>query len=377
MILLKNKKNEIVGTTIVDQEDYERVNKYKWHLSHEYAISTNHGRLNRFVMNAKKGDPFIDHINGIKLDNRKINLRYVTHSQNSQNKNKKNGCSSKYIGVSFCKLTKRWKCCIDQTYFDKEDHSGYWYDQLAKIKYGIGAKINNIELPIDFIVPKNKKILPKGISLTKSNTYQVDLQNNNKRTYLGSYKTLDEAIIVCNNKKEEFKTEEHNQRHLLEIVRNAEGIAKIDIINKNKNYECLVDDDKYHDLIKYCWISHNGYAVSTIDKKLTSIHRYLLNCKKNEIVDHINNNKMDNRILNLRICDDSVNNHNKEKKEGLSSKYIGVSLTKHNMYHAYITKDKKRHYIGIFKTAEEAAIERDKKAIELYGNDAKLTILNK
>lgn len=51
----------------------------------------------------------------------------------------------------------------------------------------------------------------------------------------------------------------------------------------------------------------------------------------------------------------------------------GISLTKNGKYTALISKDKKRYYLGTFKT--EAAKIRDKKAIELYGNFAKLNFI--
>lgn len=52
--------------------------------------------------------------------------------------------------------------------------------------------------------------------------------------------------------------------------------------------------------------------------------------------------------------------------------YIGVSKTKYNTYYAYINKDNKRQYLGCFETPEEAAKIRDAKAIEIYGDYAKL-----
>ena len=40
-------------------------------------------------MNAKQGDPLIDHKNGKKLDNREMNLRFSNSSENSHNHKKK------------------------------------------------------------------------------------------------------------------------------------------------------------------------------------------------------------------------------------------------------------------------------------------------
>lgn len=83
--------------TIIDDEDFERVNKYKWHLLLRNTRRTSYATrssevggtkktvyLHRFILNASNGLQ-VDHINGNGLDNRKSNLRLVTHSENLRN----------------------------------------------------------------------------------------------------------------------------------------------------------------------------------------------------------------------------------------------------------------------------------------------------
>ena len=55
----------------------------------------------------------IDHRNRDKLDNRIINLRWATRSENIANKTKKQNTTSKYIGVSFYKNRNKWVAQID------------------------------------------------------------------------------------------------------------------------------------------------------------------------------------------------------------------------------------------------------------------------
>jgi hypothetical protein len=54
----------------------------------------------------------IDHINGIRHDNRISNLRAATRSQNNANSKRPCGNKSGYKGVSFCKITKLWRAHV-------------------------------------------------------------------------------------------------------------------------------------------------------------------------------------------------------------------------------------------------------------------------
>lgn len=363
-------KKDIIAHTKIDKEDFIKVSKFRWNLCQGYVVSTTKIRLHRLLLNAKKEDPPIDHINNDKLDNRKENLRFVSISQNSQNKEKQIEGTSPYKGVSFCNKQNKWitNLQIDGNQirytFDREDHAAYCYDQLALTYYGHQAKINGIDFPDDFEEPVEKKTrdLPVGIYLTNAKTYRAIYAGKP----IGTYKIIEEAIDAYNNKKSEKLKEEN-----IEIKRNNEGIA---IITTSKNQEILVDDDKYNELVKYSWyLDNNNYATTTINKKKYKMHRYLMKPASDEIVDHINNNTCDNRIINLRNCNHNLNAHNKSKKKNATSKYIGVTYYKTtNRYLVSIKKDKTKYNLGYFKTEEAAAEAYNKKALELYGEYANL-----
>ncbi|CAB4163283.1 HNH nuclease [uncultured Caudovirales phage] len=77
----------------IDPEDWCGVRLYKWHHNNGY-ISTKLSayaptiRLHRFVLciNELPNGYEIDHINGNTFDNRKSNLRVVTHADNCRNR---------------------------------------------------------------------------------------------------------------------------------------------------------------------------------------------------------------------------------------------------------------------------------------------------
>lgn len=95
----------------VDEEDFEKLSKYKWlenvKMNTSYAVASIlsddkkdrvHIKMHRIVMNAPKGMD-VDHLNGNGLDNRKCNLRICTKSQNGMNKGILNRNTSGFKGI--------------------------------------------------------------------------------------------------------------------------------------------------------------------------------------------------------------------------------------------------------------------------------------
>ena len=154
-------------------------------------------------------------------------------------------------------------------------------------------------------------------------------------------------------------------------------------INLTQGMICMVDDYDYDELIKNKWrvrkCGKKYYAVregkrTYPGRKTIYMHRFILNISDQKIqTDHINSNGLDNRKANLRQCTPSQNNANRLRKEGAKQKYKGI-LPNHGKWAAYLFY-KKNNYLGVFDTQEEAALAYNKKAIEVFGEFAKLNII--
>jgi len=104
---------------LVDDEDFEELNKFKWHThkgGNTYYATKNmriNGkqktiRMHRLIMGVTDRKIQIDHKYGNGLDNRKINLRVCTRSENQRNQKKILNTSSIYKGVCWDKEYHKW-----------------------------------------------------------------------------------------------------------------------------------------------------------------------------------------------------------------------------------------------------------------------------
>jgi hypothetical protein len=133
----------ITGYTLVDRADADFVRQWRWakSTSYPYAIRYDYSgdkpvryTLARVLMGLPPTvrDYIVDHINGNGLDNRRVNLRIATPSQNTQNRRKyRQQSSSKFRGVSYDSEKQRWRARGQLAgvthhigYFEHEDDAG-------------------------------------------------------------------------------------------------------------------------------------------------------------------------------------------------------------------------------------------------------------
>ncbi len=212
--------------TIVDEEDYDNLIKYRWYYSNGYASNYKLGALHRFIMNIKsdeinnRSSIFIDHINGDKLDNRKSNLRICNNSKNSQNRFKTRG-KSKYKGVVWDASHDAWIVRIKPERGPRI-YLGLYRDELEAAKaynnkaielFGEYANINVIDTyttgseQATFLNPfklsnksKSSTSKHKGVHFDKSrNKYQAQIKYNGVK-FMKRFNTEDEAALWYNDK---------------------------------------------------------------------------------------------------------------------------------------------------------------------------------
>jgi hypothetical protein len=146
----------------------------------------------------------------------------------------------------------------------------------------------------------------------------------------------------------------------------------------------IVDPERYEELAKYKWYATRSegkfYAVRKIRVKVNGkyiqrgvrMHHEVLKPPYGKFTDHINHNRLDNRIENLRIATPLQNSWNMLKQNrNCTSKYKGVIWVKgKKKWRAKLTFAGRPVFIGYFDDEKEAAKAYDAKARELFGEFA-------
>ncbi len=164
-------------------------------------------------------------------------------------------------------------------------------------------------------------------------------------------------------------------------------------IELTQGFVAQVDDEDYEKINsltswnikkdKSCRTRINYYARGRIyfssgENLEVWMHRVIMGLQRGDCrqIDHIDGDGLNNCKSNLRVCTGSQNLRNRKKSfvQGSTSTYKGVSwTTKYGRWVAQIkTKEFGKQHIGLYDSEIEAAKAYDAKALELFGEFAKL-----
>jgi hypothetical protein len=153
-------------------------------------------------------------------------------------------------------------------------------------------------------------------------------------------------------------------------IKNAHGYSVSNFGNVINNFT--------HEPVKFL-VNNTGYfyifliCKGTISDKVFLIHRlvaeiFIPNPENKSDVDHIDGNKQNNNVNNLRWCSHSENMMNTGLSKANTSGIKGVYYDKRiGMWRAQIMHNYKTHYLGCYNKLEDAAKARREKAKQLFG----------
>ncbi len=138
-------------------------------------------------------------------------------------------------------------------------------------------------------------------------------------------------------------------------------VAYITLYDKRERpfKEAVIDAEDAEKVSAHKWHLKNDCYVASMPGP-GSLHRFIMNAKRGQIIDHINQNPLDNRKANLRVASRSVNVHNSKIPITNQSSVKGVCYHKATGgWEAFIGKDGKR-IRKLFRNKEDAIQFRKK-----------------
>jgi hypothetical protein len=295
---------------LIDKDDLWIVYIANWKIEETKHVEVSLN-LARVIMGAVMSSPLqVDHINRNPLDNRKINLRFATRSENCANRAKATHfrgkpCRSKFKGVT--KLHDKFM-------------AHYKTSETGRITIGMFDSEIEAARAYDKVAP----------------------------TIFGKFAATNEELGLFDDKPKEF----------------IEPTDCIKYVTRNGDVIYIDNDDQ--------WVVDLGaWACSTKNKTHVGakiqLPRLIMKPPADMVVDHINNNPLDNRRCNLRVCTQKENMQNTFKhfnnEKPTSSRFKGVCCEKNRMGRVRWTatvriKDETKR-IGRYKSEIVAALVYD------------------
>lgn len=176
-IILKSKKGKMIGKTLIDREDLDRLIVFKWRLwkSNVYTGNMKPIQIQYKVLNVNPNGfkQLIDHINGNPLDNRKCNLRIVSQRENAVNKAISRRNKSGFSGVWFDYSRNKWSSEI------KIDGKKCYLGRYKMKEDAVYARyIGEINLFGEYRSDRNDELIKKMVEQCKNKSYVESYVNH-------------------------------------------------------------------------------------------------------------------------------------------------------------------------------------------------------
>lgn len=119
--------------------DREIVEDYTWHIDSSGYVATKINNKNVYMHNLLVREILVDHINKIRTDNRRCNLRKCTSQENNRNRSKAKNNTSGIIGVSWKQKSNKWRAYI--VIDGRQKHLGEYSVKEHAIKARLKAEL--------------------------------------------------------------------------------------------------------------------------------------------------------------------------------------------------------------------------------------------
>ena len=165
------------------------------------------------------------------------------------------------------------------------------------------------------------------------------------------------------------------------IPNRADSSGATVLLPLTRDQFAIIDADDAQQLSGVFWCAHfisgRWYASGRIMgeggwSRLVLMHRYIMNAKHGELIDHKDGNALHNSKSNLRVATKSQNAANSRLRSDNKIGYRGVSWDRsREKWRAYCRPHGKQIHIGYFDDPKDAAHAYDLCAITQFGRFAR------
>lgn len=145
---------------MVDDEDFERVNQFRWrgcsrkHYAQTVKMKAGNRQqfaMHRFVLGISDLQIRIHHFDNDPLNNQKHNLSLATTLENCRGKVRKpKGSTSRFRGVFWDSRAKKWRANINLGSFDSEEAAAKEWNRVSEFAWGNRGQLNNLPEEVTF-----------------------------------------------------------------------------------------------------------------------------------------------------------------------------------------------------------------------------------